>query len=436
MPRIDDIIDSGRDLIEVPSLPWLGRAISPGFIRGGVYLLAGEPGIGKTTLAIQILGELAKQRIKALYITTEQGLGDLKRAVMRIHGSEDGQLPDPIRENFFFDDTIEDIDNLPRFLARRVLTEGEEYHGIQAIVVDSVQGRGLASTATQKYRALYEFAENAKAQRLVTILIGHVTKKGQIAGPKDLEHNVDCVMYIRRAFRLRPFFVPKNRFGPAVLDPMVLMMDERGRLKESPHMAAKSSVVLGYAGIGEELAEGQASVTLPRYGSRPELNAPFLPGKKVKQLLSVLSTLKEVDLTDLSYEINCYIPRQQRYREELDLPLAVALLSSYLQRPVPDGTLFVGELDLTRRIRSPENIYLAALALLLTGPQKGKIGCLCISNDCARDFARMRPSDHGPTVGEVVEIIGLTDLEHLLKVLWPDMFTALPEEREYLQSIG
>lgn len=422
MPKIDDITEKGPGVIEVPSLPWLGKAVAPGFIRGGVYLLAGEPGIGKTTLAIQVLGDLASQNVKVLYLTTEQGLGDLKRAVTRIHGGAGGQLPATMRDNFFLDDTVDDIDVLPRFLARRVLTEGEEYHGIQAIVVDSVQGRGLSSAATQKYRALYEFAENAKAQGLLTVLVGHVTKKGQIAGPKDLEHNVDCIVYIRRAFRLRPLFVPKNRFGPAVLDPLVLMMDERGRLRESPHVAAKSSAVLGYAGIGEELAEGQASVTLPRYGSRPELNAPFLPGKKVKQLLSILSTVREVDLTDLSYEINCYVPRQQRYREELDLPIAVALLSSYLQRTVPNNALFVGELDLTRRIRCPEDTYLAALASLLTGPKRGKIKRLYISDECTRSLGRMRPDNRGASVAEVVDIIGVSDLEDLLRQLWPDLF--------------
>ncbi|CEK14056.1 ATPase domain-containing protein [Chthonomonas calidirosea] len=422
MPRIEDIAEKGHELIPVPSLPWLGRAIAPGFTRGGVYLLAGEPGIGKTTLAMQVLGDFAMQGIRVLFLTTEQGLGDLKSAILRVHEDANGDLPQPIRENFFLDDSIDDIDALPRFLARRVLTEGEPYHDVQAIVVDSVQGRGLASTASQKYRALYEFAENAKAQGLVSILIGHVTKKGQIAGPKDLEHNVDCIMYIRRAFRLRPFFVPKNRFGPAVLDPLVLMMDNRGRLVESPHRAAKSAAVFGYAGIGEDLAEGQASVTLPRYGSRPELNAPFLPSKKVKQLLSVLSTIKEVDLTDLSYEINCYVPRQQRYREELDLPIAVALLSSYLQRPVPEAALFVGELDLTRRIRRPENKYLAALAKLLTDPQKGRIKRLYIAEECASELGKLRPNKDEPPVAESVEIVPVSDLERLLKTLWPDLF--------------
>lgn len=123
MPKIDDITSKGPDVFNLPSLPWLGKAITPGLTRGGVYLVAGEPGIGKTTLAIQVLGELAMQGVKVLYLTTEQGLGDLKRAVMRIHTENQGNLPEPIRQNFFLDDSIEDIDALPRFLARRVLTE-------------------------------------------------------------------------------------------------------------------------------------------------------------------------------------------------------------------------------------------------------------------------------------------------------------------------
>lgn len=423
MPRPRDISGKSQEVLTVPSLPWLNEALGGGFVRGGVYLLAGEPGIGKTTLALQILGDVAKAGAKVLYVTTEQGLADIKRTLDRVHGSPaEGSLPESIEENFFFDDSLEDIDGLPKFLSRRVLTDGEDYHGTRVLVVDSVQGRGLAAAATQKYRALYEFADSAKAQKLVTLLIGHVTKKGQIAGPKDLEHNVDCVLYIRRAFRLRPLFVPKNRFGPAIIDPIVLLMDGRGCLTKSPLVAAKSSAVYGYSGMGEELAEGQAAVSLPKYGSRPELNAPFLPSKKIKQLLQVLSTLKDVDLSDLSYEINCYVPRQQRYREELDLPLAVALLSSYLQQPVGEGSLLVGELDLTRRIRPPDAPYLASLAALLVGPQKGRIKTVFLASEAAPRLARMQPERTGPRVGEVAEVRGVDGLEALLTDLWPDLF--------------
>ncbi len=424
MPRLDEVTGSGHEFVQVPSLPWLQEAVGPGFIKGGVYLVAGEPGIGKTTLALQILGDLAQRELKVLYLTTEQALLDLKQVVKRLFGSRTGEVPPSLRQNFLMDDSVDDIDRLPNFLARRVLTEGEEYNGCSAIVVDSVQGRGLHAAATQKYRALYQFCDNAKAQRMVTFLVGHVTKKGQIAGPKDLEHNVDCVIYLRRAFRLRPMFVPKNRFAPAVVDPIVLLMDDKGRLIKSPHTAAQSTAIFGYAGISDDLAEAQASVSLPKYGSRPELNAPFLPGKKVRQLHTVMSSLKDVDLADLSYQISCYIPGPKGYRAELDLPLAVALLSSYLQQAVDKRTLFVGELDLTKRIRPPQSTYLAALAELVAGPQKGKIKTVYLSADVAADFAKMRPSQNQPPIGEQVKVQGVDQLETLIWQLWPNLVPA------------
>ena len=309
MPKLNEVSGESQEYLGISSLSWLNDAVGGGFVRGGRYLLAGEPGIGKSTLALQILGDTAKNGMKVLYVSTEQGLGDVKRALLRIHGDGTGNLPPGVTENFHIEEDVNDIDGLPDFFTRHILTPGKEYNGTQVIVLDSVQGRGLSAAATQKYKALYKFAEQAKANELVTLLIGHVTKKGQIAGPKDLEHNVDCVLYIRRAFRLRPFFVPKNRFGPSIIDPIVLIMDAKGRLTKSPLTAAKSSAVYGYGGMGDELAEGQASVSLPKYGFRPELNAPFLPGKKIKQLLAVLSTMRDVDIGDLSYEINCYIPR-------------------------------------------------------------------------------------------------------------------------------
>lgn len=424
MPRPGDIFGNGQEYLSVSeNLQWLNEAAGGrGLVHGGVYLVTGEPGVGKTALMLQTLGDIAQRGEKVLYVTTEQGLTDVTRALERIYGLEDGRLPSGILENFFMDDSVDDIDLLPKFLTRRVLTDGQDYQGTKVIVVDSIQGRGLSPVATKKYRALYEFAETAKAQGIVLLLVGHVTKKGQIAGPKDLEHNVDCVLYFRRAFRLRPLFVPKNRFGPAVIDPIVLLMDNRGRLSKSPLNAAKSAAVYGYAGMGDDLAEGQASVSLPKYGSRPEFNAPFLPGKKIKQLLAVLSFLKDVDIADLSYQINCYLPGQQRYREELDLALAIALLSSYLQQLVEGETLFVGELDLTGRIRPPGQAYLESLAELLLGLQRGKIRRIFLSNEAVSPLSTMQLDESGPRVGEVVDIMGVADLGTLLRELWPVLF--------------
>jgi predicted ATP-dependent serine protease len=109
MPRPGDISGKSQEYLSVPSLPRLTEAIGEGFVRGGVYLFAGEPGIGKTTLTFQILGHVAKNGIKVLYVTTEKGLAHIKRALQRVHGSKDGQLPTGILESFFMDDSVDDI---------------------------------------------------------------------------------------------------------------------------------------------------------------------------------------------------------------------------------------------------------------------------------------------------------------------------------------
>lgn len=196
-----------------------------------------------------------------------------------------------MKENLFCDDTVAEIKDMPDFLARRVLSDGQEYHRCRFLVYDSVQGRGLAAGATKQYQSLYKYNDLAKNTGLCSLLIGHITKRGQVAGPKDLEHNIDAMVYLRRAFRLRPLFVPKNRFGPAVFDPLVLTMDNDGRLSRAPHTTAQSSVVYGWSGVGENLTEAQATVSLPRYGSSAELNAPNLPRARVKQLMTTLSQL-------------------------------------------------------------------------------------------------------------------------------------------------
>lgn len=296
MPRPGIAVSREVEYLTLDRLPWLNEALGKGFVRGGVYLLAGEPGVGKSTLTQQVLGDLARQGVKSLYMTSEQSLNDIDASLLRLFGRA-GRLPNNIADNLFLEDRVKDVDDLPRFLTRQVLPPGQEYHGVKVIAFDSVQGKGLSPNARQRFQALYEFAEIAKASGVTTILLGHVTKSGEIAGPKTLEHNVDCTLYMRRAFRMRPLFVPKNRFGPAVLELIPLLMDREGRLERSPQANAKTASVYGYAEGIPEYAEVQAAVSLAKYGASPQLNAPSLPRQKLKQLFKVLGEVKGIDLS-------------------------------------------------------------------------------------------------------------------------------------------
>lgn len=419
MPKMIDIGETDKKGIAIPNLPWLKRAIGSEMIEGGIYLLAGEPGIGKTTLALQILGDISGQGVKVLYIPTEQSMSDVKRVANRIFQGSDRETRLKIEENLFVD-TLDDLTMLPWMLNKRVLPPDSEYNGCQVIAVDSLQGGGLTTGTGAKYKSLLDFTDTAKATRITCLFINHVTKSGEIAGPKALEHAVDCVIYIRRALRLRPLFVPKNRFGPSILDPIVLTMEEYG-LRESPHVEAEASTILGYSGIGDEFAEAQASVTIPRYGSRPGLSAPFLPSKKIQQLIKVLSTLKDIDVVDLSYDISCYIPGRHGYNSVLDLPIIVALLSSYLHQAVDRRNLFIGEVDLTKQIRPPERTYLAGLAEFLCEAPSKNVNRVYLSGKVVDDFKNMKPSEIRPSVGEIVDVRGVNDLDSLINNLWPSL---------------
>lgn len=414
---------SGEEVsrLSLGRLPWLSEALGGGLVPGGIYLLAGEPGIGKSTLAMQILGAAAEEGLSGLYVATEQSLADVKGAAVRILG-DGGKLPSRVQEHVWVDTTVDDLEDLPKFLTRRVVPPGQDYFGTRVLVLDSIQGRGVSATSSKKYNALYDFNDQAKATGIVVLLVGHVTKGGQIAGPKDLEHNVDCVMYMRRAFRLRPFFVPKNRYGPAVIDPVVLEMDRKGRLSRAPHQEGITTSALGYGGVGGELAEAQAVVTLPTYGSRPQLNAPFLPSKRVKQIVTILAGLKDIDLSDLSYEINCYLPAKQAYRAEMDLPIAVALLASYLKRPIPDDTLFVGELDLQARVRRPDERYLAALAEVLIERPAGVRRIVC-SPDAAEFLQAFELQVDGGRrpLPSGIKFVPCAELTQVIAEIWPSL---------------
>ncbi|RZN37032.1 MAG: hypothetical protein EFT35_07040 [Methanophagales archaeon ANME-1-THS] len=419
MPRLGDIREASIEHLNLPSMPWLQEIA--GIRKGGIYLLAGEPGIGKTTLAIQIFGDLALQGNKVLYLTNEQTQFDLLSVAKRVL-SEEGELPNRVKENFLIEHLvrIEDLE----FWHHHLFLPDQPYSDVSAIAIDSVQGGGTASTARASYRKLYSFTYAAKNHGITSILIGHVTKDGKIAGPKDLEHEVDAIIHLRRAFKLRPLFVPKNRYGPARLDPVTLTMDKKGRLVPSPY-ATPSNVIVHTVGYDYELrspmiTEVQANVLIPKYGERPKLRAPYLPSERLKQLLTVLSQLPEIDISNLTFEVNCYVRGSRGYHIGFDLPIALGIVTSYLRERIPASSIFTGEVDLTGRIRPPGRMIVEWLGHIFQDQEPSFL------QNCSRIYISSEVSGELEDIFNQnnidIQINAADDILSLFKDIWPHAF--------------
>ncbi len=394
------------------AMNWLKFRISK-FITGGVYLIAGQPGIGKSTLGIQLALDLGKTEQRSLYILTEQSKEDLGNRARRMSSDwrrEDAQKALGLIEP---EDGIYDLETLPSFLAHQVLSSSGKYHGVKLIVIDSVQGHGLSASATKKYRQVYEFCRQCKAAGITVLLVAHVTKKGDIAGPKDMEHNVDCVIVMRKAMVYRPLFVPKNRFGPAILKPVPLEISKSTTaLKLSPHSESVSSVARTFLGAGIGIAEAQAAVSLPSYGTKGKITAPGLPRREIEQLTTCISQVPDMDIEDLDYTIHCRLPGEKRYRALLGLPVCMALIASYIQKDIPAYHIYIGEIDLLRKVRQvPDQIIMD----LWDGIQNGTI---------PRPIRLFCPKESAEVLKEGIEgatVISCDKLDDAVFETWPEL---------------
>ena len=428
MPRITDIHDATTPGLDIPGLPWLQQAIGPHIMQGKTYLVGGPPSAGKSTMLVQALGELARQGVKVLYIPAEQGPADAKQLVSRILGQDRAGM-----ENFYIDN-IDDLADLPGFLDRNILAHGSEYQGTQVIAVDSLQGAGLTSQAGKQYQALKIFLDTARAAGIACLFAAQITKSDEIAGPKTLQHEMDCILYLRRAWRQRLLFTIKNKHWPERADPVILTMGEHG-LAESLHTVSRAATVLGFRGKGDELTEAQASVSIPKYGSRPAVTAPYLPAKKIEQLLKTIGTISGIEALEASYDISCGIPGgANQYVPVLDLAIVTAILSSFLHQRVMDKALFIGEVDLTRQIRPPERKVLQGLAAAIVKSRPGEIKKVYMAEKAADELKEIRAEHGGARVGDVVEVHGVKDLDELVRELWPDVVEG--DEREEVEEFS
>ncbi len=394
------------------SLRFFEEAIGGEFVAGARYLLSGSPGGGKSRLATQICLDLGRRDIPSLTILTEEAPTQMKRRAQQMTADWKPSDITYALSNVQVDHSIFDISALPDFLNRQVLAPGGMYHGVKLIVLDSIQGQGLAASATKSYARVIDFARTCEEQGITTILLCHQNKRGDLAGPKSLEHSVDTSLILRRAMQYSLLAVRKNRYGPPLLQPMPLRFDPVTiRLEPAPHCEAKPAQARTYAGPGTGELELQASVTVPNDNSRGRMTAPGLPRREIEQLVGCISQMKDMDFGDLNYSVNCRLPGSGQYNPILGLPLCMALIGSYLQKPVPERNMYLGEVDLFCKVRSIAPAISQALKSALDSGEINTPITLFVHPTTAAEF----------TPSESVRVVPCNTLEEAVFLTWPDL---------------
>lgn len=326
----------------------LDRVAGGGFVPGSAVLIGGDPGIGKSTLLLQALASLARKGQRVVYISGEEAIAQVRLRAQRL-GLDDAPVLLAAETN------TSDI----------IATLNED--AIPAIVViDSIQtlwspvieaAPGTVSQLKAGSEALVRFAKQKGA---CILLVGHVTKDGQIAGPKVVEHLVDAVLYFEgdRGHQFRILRAVKNRFGAT--DEIGVFEMSDGGLKEvtnpsrlfmgsSERPSPGTAVFAGMEGTRPLLVEVQALVSPSPLGT-PRRTAVGWDGTRLAMILAVLEARAGVSLGQHDVYLN--VAGGLRLKEPAaDLAVAAALLSSLSDTLIPHGTLLFGEIALSGNIR-------------------------------------------------------------------------------------
>ena len=325
----------------------LDRVLGGGFVPGGVILLGGEPGVGKSTLLLQVASNMAKNCGKVLYISGEESAGQVA-----LRGKRLGLLTENLE--------LLCVSNLPSALAT---AQDGDY---KFMVVDSVQAfraddeSGWAGSPTQVKGVASMVTDVAKSCNIPTVLVGHITKQGSIAGPKLLEHLVDAVLLFsgEEASPNRLLRAEKNRFGST--DELgIFEMSDKGLnpVSDPSHLywngndatANGVAIALTMEGSRALAAEIQALATFSPF-PYPKRTARGVELSRLQLLLAVLE--KRSGLSTRQSDTYLNVTGGLTLRDpSADLAICAAVASSVTEVPIPSDVCFIGEVGLAGEVR-------------------------------------------------------------------------------------
>ncbi len=327
----------------------LNRVLGGGLVAGSTILIGGDPGIGKSTLLLQLCTSLANSNIGCLYITGEESTNQIKLRAQRLGVSDNNT-------GLLAATNVEDI----------ISTLDQNKKQLNVVIIDSIQTvastefSSAPGTVSQIRACAHQLINYAKQNNITLLLACHVNKDGQIAGPKVLEHMVDTVLYFEgdhnNHFRILRSI--KNRFG-GVNEIGVFEMSSHGLveisnpselfLMERENNVSGSAVFAGIEGSRPLLIEIQALIA-PTNMATPRRSVVGWDNNRLSMIIAVLGVRFGLNLS--SHEVYLSVAGGLRITEPAaDLAVAAALISAAGNKPLPQGSIFFGEVGLSGEVR-------------------------------------------------------------------------------------
>ena len=329
-------------------MPELDRVLGGGIVPGSMVLVGGDPGIGKSTLLLQVCKNLADQHISVLYISGEESLQQIKIRAQRI-----GSFTDDLK--LLCETNMEEI--------RQTI----DVEKPQIVVIDSIQTMynedvsSAPGSVSQVRESTATLLQIAKGSGVTVFIVGHVTKEGVVAGPRVLEHMVDTVLYFEgdRYASYRILRGVKNRFGSTNEIGVFEMRGDGLRevenpseymLSGKPENASGSVVACSMEGTRPILLEIQALVCHSNFGI-PRRTAAGTDANRVNLLMAVLEKRLNLKMSECDAYVN--IAGGIRMNEPaIDLGIVLAIVSSFKNRPIDEKTICFGEVGLSGEVRA------------------------------------------------------------------------------------